>query len=141
MLKLVLTMALLALTQVPAEARSRSGGGSGCCVMVRGYVRSNGSYVQPYLRSPPGHGWAAGSTPRSGFTGTGVLSPTGTPTSFAAGRNGALSVTAPEFEEPVEIAYKPVFKANDHCTGHKLYGEKTGAAVCIIGGQDDIDSR
>ena len=107
--------------------------------MVRGYVRNNGTYVRPYLRSPPSHKWTTGSFPRLAFTGTGGMAATGSPTSFPGGQNGPFPVTAPGFEEPVEVAYKPVFKANDRCKGHKLYGEKTEAGVCIIGGQDESE--
>ena len=107
--------------------------------MVRGYFRSSGTYVHPYLRSPPTHSWAAASIPRYGFTGTPGPSPIHTPTASTAASNDQLGATASEVERPMEVTYKPVFQASDHCKGHKLYGEKTGAAVCIIGGQDEAD--
>lgn len=48
---------IAAAPAAPASSSSGSSSGgcvSNCTVSVRGYTRSNGTYVQPYVRSPPG---------------------------------------------------------------------------------------
>lgn len=121
----IVALSLLALTP-SAEARGRSGGGGGgCCVLVHGYVRGNGTYVQPYLRSPPGakaySGYAAPSIP---LTGERTSAPSSRSSSESADGGGTPPVVQVE-----EIRPEP----NLNCVGHKMYG--TGYGVCVDGGE------
>ena len=57
-MRILLAMAVLLAGVLGAEARSHRAEGGGYGVWVRGYVRSNGTYVQPYHRARPGLGAA-----------------------------------------------------------------------------------
>lgn len=52
----ILISGILSLSPDDAWARGGRGGRSGGRVSVRGYYRSNGTYVSPYTRSSPGGG-------------------------------------------------------------------------------------
>ncbi|OKH29776.1 hypothetical protein NIES2101_43010 [Calothrix sp. HK-06] len=70
----VLLSGILCLTTDDAWARGGGGrgGGRGGRVSVRGYYRSNGTYVSPYTRSAPGGGSSYGSGYGSGYSGNGL---------------------------------------------------------------------
>lgn len=97
-MRIMLAIAVLLAGVLGTEARSSRVGGGGYGVWVRGYVRSNGTYVQPYHRARPGLGAAYGyrSPIAAGWSSSGYPShaPLSAPASNSTSPAGA-SVSVP----------------------------------------------
>lgn len=128
---------LIALYQ-PSEAIARSSGGGGCCAFVHSYVRRNGTFVHSYIRSLPGYGRTTVGTANLGSN-IGSSNETGAGASQLKGLSSQADEKNSEQDAPAVQEYRPIFKANDLCKGHKIYGNKNEAGVCIFGGREETE--
>ena len=114
MLRFIVTLLLLALSQIPVSFASPRGGGG--AVAVRGYVRSNGTYVAPHYRSAPdGNPYNNWSTignvnPYTGEPGTKQPYPAHRQTTDSASDAGSAEASVPrqlrEFDAPTPRKFR-----------------------------------